>query len=204
MLKDYERCLSRIRACRVPVRHRQKKSDIERILYARGQEDLYDSDELYEYGNQNRQERIKERRHYVTDQQWPFMAADKRELFLAEYLPEATDYYDLLTDFRQSGYRILGDLVCDIDDENNALERKQLLRETDTANFAAMMKAYMEQSFSADYKEPVSKKCRELLNKIVRPGIAVQYVVALSKRDLLWELLIDQIEKNVLEVSYAE
>lgn len=132
------------------------------------------------------------------------MAADKRELFLAEYLPEATDYYDLLTDFRQSGYRILGDLVCDIDDENNALERKQLLRETDTANFAAMMKAYMEHSFSADYKEPVSKKCRELLNKIVRPGIAVQYVVALSKRDLLWELLIDQIEKNVLEVSYAE
>ena len=67
-----------------------------------------------------------------------------------------------------------------------------------------MMKAYMEHSFSADYKEPVSKKCRELLNKIVRPSIAVQYVVALGKRDLLWELLLDQIEKNVLEVSYAE
>ena len=132
------------------------------------------------------------------------MNAEEREQFLAEYLPEATDYYDLLTDFRQSGYRILGDLVCDIDDENNALERKQLLRETDSANFAAMMTAYMEHSFSADYKEPVSKKCRELLNKIVRPGAAVRYVVALGKRKLLWELLLDQIEKNVLEVPYAE
>ena len=62
----------------------------------------------------------------------------------------------------------------------------------------------MEHPFTADYKEPVSKKCRELLNRIVRPGIAVQYVVALGKRNLLWELLIDQIEKNVLEVPYAE
>ena len=196
--------LSRIRACCVPVKDRQKKGDIERILYARGQEDLYDSDELYAFLRQLPPERITALRHSISDQQWPFMAADKRELFLAEYLPEATNYYDLLTDFRQSGYRVLGDLVCDIDDENNALERKQLLRETDTSNFTAMMKAYMEHSFSADYKEPVSKKCRELLNKIVRPSIAVQYVVALGKRDLLWELLLDQIEKNVLEVSYAE
>ena len=204
LLQDYERCLSRIRACYVPVKDRQKKSDIERILYARGQEDLYDSDELYAFLRQLPPERITALRHSISNQQWPFMAVDKRELFLAEYLPEVTDYYDLLTDFRQSGYRVLGDLVCDIDDENNALERKQLLRETDTSNFAAMMKAYMEHSFSADYKEPVSKKCRELLNKIVRPSIAVQYVVALGKRDLLWELLLDQIEKNVLEVFYAE
>ena len=140
----------------------------------------------------------------ISDRQWPFMNTEERELFLAEHLPEATDYYDLLTDFRQSGYRILGDLICDIDDENNALERKQLLHKADTASFTAMMKAYMEHSFAADYKEPVSKKCRELLNRIVRPGIAVQYVVALGKRNLLWELLIDQIEKNVLEVPYAE
>lgn len=81
LLKDYERCLSRIRACRVPVRHRQKKSDIERILYARGQEDLYDSDELYAFFRQFPPERITALRHSISDQQWPFMAADKRELF---------------------------------------------------------------------------------------------------------------------------
>ena len=33
------------------------------------------------------------------------MNTEERELFLAEHLPEATDYYDLLTDFRQSGPR---------------------------------------------------------------------------------------------------
>ena len=41
-------------------------------------------------------------------------------------------------------------------------------------------------------------KCRELLNDIVKPSVAVRYVVALGKRDLLWDMLIDQIERNVL------
>ena len=37
LLKDYEMCLSRIRACRVPVRSKGRKNDVERILFSRGQ-----------------------------------------------------------------------------------------------------------------------------------------------------------------------
>ncbi len=47
LLQDYDGCLSRIRACRVPLKEKKRKSDVERILYARGQEDAYDPDELY-------------------------------------------------------------------------------------------------------------------------------------------------------------
>ena len=47
LLRDYDACLSRIRACRVPAKEKKRKSDVERILYARGQEDAYDPDELY-------------------------------------------------------------------------------------------------------------------------------------------------------------
>ena len=36
LLWDYEHCLSRIRACRAPARSQQRKTDIDRILYARG------------------------------------------------------------------------------------------------------------------------------------------------------------------------
>ena len=43
-------------------------------------------------------------------------------------------------------------------------------------------------------------RARELLTAIVRPALAVRYVVALGRRDLLWELLPEYIEKNVLEV----
>jgi len=38
----------------------------------------------------------------------------------------------------------------------------------------------------------------QAVKRIVRPGLAIQYVVALGKRELLWDLLIDQIESNVL------
>ena len=47
LLEDYKECLSRIRSCRVPLRNKQRKKDIDRILYSRGQEDIYDADELY-------------------------------------------------------------------------------------------------------------------------------------------------------------
>ena len=47
LLKDYEACLSRIRACRAPIKHKAKQNDIERILYSRGQEEEFDSDTLY-------------------------------------------------------------------------------------------------------------------------------------------------------------
>ena len=46
----------------------------------------------------------------------------------------------------------------------------------------------------------MTAKCRELLTTIVKPALAVRYVVALGRRDLLWDLLPEYIEKNVLEV----
>ena len=135
------------------------------------------------------------------------MDAAERERFLLEQLPETefAAYYDLLSDFRFGGFRVLGDLVCDIDDENAAQDRKHLLRATDSPAFTAMMQAFIGQPF-ANYRETVAVRCRKLLDGIVRPSLAVRYVVAVGKRDLLWELLIDQIEKNVLrrEVDHAE
>ncbi|MBD5153604.1 MAG: hypothetical protein HDT15_00625 [Oscillibacter sp.] len=207
LLGDYEACLSRIRASRVPIRDKQRKSDIDRILYARGQEDIYDSDELYALFQQLEPERITALRQAVREQCWHFMDEAERERFLLEQLPETefSAYYDLLSDFRFGGFRVLGDLVCDIDDENSAQDRKHLLRATDSHAFTAMMQAFIDQPF-ANYRETVAVRCRKLLDGIVRPSLAVRYVVAVGKRDLLWELLIDQIEKNVLrrEVDHAE
>lgn len=206
LLGDYEACLSRIRASRVPIRDKQRKSDIDRILYARGQEDTYDSDELYALFQQLEPERVTTLRQAIRKQYWHFMGEAERERFLLEQLPEAefAVYYDLLSDFRFGGFRVLGDLVCDIDDENTEQDRKHLLRATDSPEFAAMMQAFIDQPFT-NYRETVAVRCRKLLDGIARPSLAVRYVVAVGRRDLLWELLIDQIEKNVLrrEVDHA-
>ena len=202
LLRDYDACLSRIRACRVPVKEKKRKSDVERILYARGQEDAYDPDELYALFGSLPPERVSALLHAMREQAWHLMDGDARERFLREWLPEPEfeDIYDLLTDFRLGGYRILGDIVCDIEDENTGREKKQLFRESDSKAFTAMMRAFADKSASRSYRDAVTAKCRELLTAIVRPTLAVRYVVALGRRDLLWELLPEYIEKNVLEV----
>ena len=149
LLWDYEHCLSRIRACRAPAKGQQRKTDIDRILYARGP------------GRSLRQrrtvcllpaalpERIAALRKEIVEQQWHLMTEAQRETFLREWLPEGADYYDLLTDFRHGGFRLLGDLVCDIDDLEAARERKQLRRPADSPAFQKMMEAYLSAPFSA-------------------------------------------------------
>ena len=202
LLRDHDACLSRIRACRVPVKEKKRKSDVERILYARGQEDTYDPDELYALFGSLPLEKVSALLYAMREQAWHLMDGDARERFLREWLPEPEfeDIYDLLTDFRFGGYRILGDIVCDMEDENTGREKKQLFRESDPKAFTAMMRAFADKSASRSYRDAVTAKCRELLTTIVRPTLAVRYVVALGRRDLLWELLPEYIEKNVLEV----
>ena len=200
LLRDYDACLSRIRACRVPLKEKKRKSDVERILYARGQEDAYDPDKLYALFGSLPPERVSALRQAIREQAWHLMDEDARERFLREWLPEFEDVYDLLTDFRFGGYRILGDIVCDMADENTGREKKQLFRESDSKAFTAMMRAFADKSASRSYRDAVTAKCRELLTAIVRPTLAVRYVVALGRRDLLWDLLPEYIEKNVLEV----
>ena len=202
LLRDYDACLSRIRACRVPAKEKKRKSDVERILYARGQEDAYDPDELYALFGSLPPEKVSALLYAMREQAWHLMDEDARERFLREWLPEPEfgDVYDLLTDFRFGGYRILGDIVCDMEDENTGREKKQLFRESDSKAFTAMMSAFAGKSASRSYRDAVTAKCRELLTAIVRPALAVRYVVALGRRDLLWDLLPEYIEKNVLEV----
>ena len=200
LLQDYDACLSRIRACRVPLKEKKRKSDVERILYARGQEDAYDPDELSALFGSLPPEKVSALRQAMQKQAWHLMDEDARERFLREWLPEFDDIYDLLTDFRFGGYRILGDIVCDMEDENTGREKKQLFRESDSKAFTAMMRAFADKSASRSYRDAVTAKCRELLTAIVRPTLAVRYVVALGRRDLLWDLLPEYIEKNVLEV----
>ena len=200
LLRDHDACLSRIRACRVPVKEKKRKSDVERILYARGQEDAYDPDELYALFGSLPPERLSALRQAIREQTWHLMDEDARERFLREWLPEFEDVYDLLTDFRFGGYRILGNIVCDMEDENTSREKKRLFRESDSKAFTAMMRAFAGKSASRSYRDAVTATCRELLTAIVRPTLAVRYVVALGRRDLLWDLLPEYIEKNVLEV----
>lgn len=201
LLQQYEAVLSRIRACRAPIKNKASQNDIDRILYSRGQEDVIDSDALYAEFSKMTHERISSIRSELTNQSWHLMDRDSRLDFLSEFLPEFEEYYNLLADFRFGGYRVLGDLICDIDDENNATERKKLLRSNDSKEFTKMMQAYLNKSHAQSYRQAVAGACRALMDKIIKPKKAVPYVVALGKRDLLWELLPEAVYSHVLGVK---
>ena len=64
-----------------------------------------------------------------------------------------------------------------------------------------MMQAYIEKPHAQSYRQAVAVACRALMEKITKPKKAVPYVVALGKRDLLWELLPDAVYSHVLTVK---
>ena len=76
---------------------------------------------------------------------WQFLDTEARERFLLEWLPEFEELFDLLTDFRFGGYRVLWDILLDIDQENTAQDRKRLVRDGDSPAFATMMEAYQKE-----------------------------------------------------------
>ena len=96
---------------------------------------------------------------------------------------------------------MLGDVVGDIDDANNGADRKQLHRVGASEAFASMMQAYINHPRAKYYRDAVARECRDLLRDIVNLNQAVRYIVALGKRDLLWELVPELIEKNVIAVE---
>lgn len=197
LAQDYQHCLQRIRASRKPIQQKLRQSDIERILYGRGQEEDVDPETLYAIFSALPQERIEALYHAIREQQWHMMGTAQREAFLYTYLPEEEfhDYFDLLTDFRSSGYRILGDLVCDCMDAYR-LEKQQKLHSTqDSAAMTAMLDAYLHRY--GDYKEAVQKECRRQLEKILKPSEAVKYGVALKDSAFLWDILYDKILDHV-------
>ena len=153
ILRQYEAVLSRIRACRAPIKNKSRQNDIDRILYSRGQEEYIDSDALYAEFSKLSPDRVTILRGELTNQSWHLMDKDTRRDFLTDYLPEYEENFDLLVDFRFGGYRVLGDLICDIDDENNASERKKLLRSNDSKEFTEMMQAYIEKSHVQSHRQ---------------------------------------------------
>lgn len=203
LLKDYDACLKRIRSCRYPAKENKRKSDIERILYRRGQEDVCDTDELYALFQTVDPDRLHKLRLAIREENWHLTKEDNRESFLLQWLPggDFEEWYDLLTDFRHYGFRVLGDVVSDIDDANTGDDRKQLHRPEDSEAFGAMMQSYIEYPRSKYYRDAVAKECREQMKRITSLNQAVRYIVALDKRDLLWDLLPELIEKHVLEVG---
>ena len=193
LINDFKKCISRIMFIQQPPKNKPRLNDISRILSKRGQDSVYDIDELYAVIAELSPERISQIRKELRDKNWQFTRPEEREDMLSEWLPELGDYYEIFSDFRECGCKLLWDLVADIDDENTQSEDKQCFRKNDSEQVRTLMTAYIEKPADAYFRDAVRDKCRELLEQFVSPGDAVIYFEALGKRGEMFELVLDRI-----------
>ena len=196
LIDTYDSCLRRIRSHKHPTPGNSKRRDIDRILTMRDQENAYDTDSLYALFTGIDAARIKAVRDALRAEQWHFMKPDARLSFLQEYLPEeAFRAYDgLFSDFRMGGYRVLGDIICDIDDANRLADKSKLHYKHDTPEMTAMIDAYNNRIPGTDYREAVAETCRVCIAKITPPFQAIRYAEAMDRRDFIFDVLLEEAE----------
>lgn len=126
-------------------------------------------------------------------EKWQFLPQEQREAFLQKYLPGSAfvKHYDLLCDFRNGGYRILGHLVGDCIAAYKEKQRKELHKPQDSPAMTAMLNVCKDRASSADFETVVAQECRKQLESMMAPGQAVKYAVAMNLQDFLWDVLYD-------------
>ena len=196
LIDTYDHCLRRIRSHKHPIPGNSKRRDIDRILTMRDQENAYDTDSLYALFTGMDATHIKAVRDALRAEQWHFMKPDARLSFLQEYLPEeAFRAYDcLFSDFRMGGYRVLGDIICDIDDANRQADKAKLHYKHDTPEMTAMIDAYNNRIPGTDYREAVAETCRVCIARITPPFQAIRYAEAMDRRDFIFDVLLEEAE----------
>ena len=196
LIDTYDHCLRRIRSHKHPTPGNSKHRDIDRILTMRDQENTYDTDSLYALFTGMDATHIKAVRDALRAEQWHFMKPEERLSFLHEYLPEeAFRAYDgLFSDFRMGGYRVLGDIICDIDDANRQADQAKLHYKHDTPEMTAMIDAYNNRIPGTDYREAVAETCKICLTKLTPPFQAIRYAEAMDRRDFIFDVLLEEAE----------
>ena len=92
------------------------------------------------------------------------------------------------------GYRVFGDIICDIDDANRLADKSKLHYKNDTPEMTAMIDAYHNRLPGVDYREAVSAACRLCLAKITPPFQAIRYAEAMDRRDFIFDVLLEEAE----------
>ena len=94
---------------------------------------------------------------------------------------------------------MLGDIICDIDDENKSEKRKKLHREADSSALYTMIDGYLNKPPAEPFRDAVARTCLKIIESKMKPSDAVKYAVALENRKFMWDVLCDCVEENVLK-----
>ena len=195
LIADYETALNRVRFIKHITTDMKRKNDIYRILFARGQEKDYTVDELYAVFDGLHPKHIRKARLMLDEVKWHLVPPEERinALYTICRTARLYDYLDVFCDFRNGGYRIVGDIICDLDDMHRkmGMQKSFAKQKGDSKDLQALLSGI---TTSTDYKEQIIRKCLNIIrpingkNRLDYTEVA-KGAVALGKRQFLLEVL---------------
>ena len=210
IIRDYETALQRIRYVNHILSEMKRKGDIYRILYARGQENDYTVDELYSVFEDMSPQAIRRARHKLGEYKWHLVPLEERQRVLYDIGRNTFglyDYLDVFCDFRHGGYRIVGDIICDLDDmhRNKGIKANITKQKGDSKDLQTML---MGIERADDYKAHIVRNCINVICPPSRRGAldfdeVVKCAVALGKRQFALEVLPATVLALTLDRSHV-
>ena len=210
VIADYEEAHRRIRFSRFATSDMKRRSDVERILFAKGVENDYTADELYGLFASMPAEEVAKARQMLREEQFHLMNKEQRLQFI--YSPvfssayKIVDYEELFTDFRHNGYRLLGDIICDYDDRNTAQLKKEnaVRKDTNSALLNSIMYGY-EKDDGTDYEQIIKRSVLDYIRgRKMSSRTALRCAIALGKRQFVYDVLLNYLELELKEDNDAK
>lgn len=218
IIETYEEAKRRCEALRHLTPSDNCRKDVHRILFARNQEEKVSADDLFLVFKNHFPYELRRSLAKLRESGWQFTPPDQRAMTAYEIIGRQSNYMDVFCDFRCGGYRILGDILEDLNAQLRLLETKKNagIQKGDSP----LMKALLSGVFgSGDYHDIL---CRNCLNAVTPTRLRftgeneaekdayrfpheeiIQCAEALGKRDFILEvfpaaarlLVIDRTEK---------
>lgn len=207
IIAAYHEAMNRNRFIRHIPKERKRQTDIERILFARGQENLYSVDELYSAFDHISPYGIRQARLKLSETNWHLTPPSDRLVATYEIINGIFDasYRELFCDFRHGGYRILGDIVCGLDDMYRAKEIADHIKRQDDGKDLSALLSNINQT--EDYRKTVVSNCINLMTSHIKGAEkfdlneVLKCAVALGERQFALEVMPMTVLENCREVK---
>ncbi|WP_316607509.1 hypothetical protein [uncultured Ruminococcus sp.] len=207
IIAAYHEAMKRNRFIRHIPKERKRQTDIERILFARGQENLYSVDELYSAFDNISPFDIRRSRLKLSETAWHLTPHSDRMVATYEIISGMIDYdyRELFCDFRHSGYRILGDIICDLDDMYRAKEIADHVKHQDDGKDLSALLSNTNQT--GDYRKTVVSNCIYLMTSHIKGAEkfdlneVLKCAVALGERQFALEVMPMTVFENCRRIK---
>lgn len=204
IISAYREALSRVRYIKHLPADRRRRSDIEQILYSRGQENEYSVDELYALFDFTAPATVRKARAKLSEMKWHLLPKEEREPALYDFNIHALlRKAELFCDFSCSGYRVLGDLICDVDDMNRKNDiAKHIIRKGDGSDIKYLLSGV---KLHGNYEERITLNCVNLIAPPYRDAErlndneVLKCAEALGEREFALKVLPAAVMRNVSE-----